>query len=267
MTDNPANRQPLISARDLVCDYGKYARSRQAQSAVVGPIDFDLYAGGSIALVGESGSGKTTVARMVAGLLKSTGGSLKYKGIELSDLRGEAFLDYRRNVQVVFQDPLSSFNPRRNVERTLEEPLRKHKIVSEEELSGEVDRLLNIVHLSPKFRKRLPYEMSGGQRQRLAIARAIALRPSVLIADEPLSALDVTIQIQIIKLLHTITRQLNMSLILITHDLAIVRLLCQETKVMKGGKCLETSLTRDLFREPKTEYAKELLAARPKIDF
>ncbi|WP_170771136.1 ABC transporter ATP-binding protein [Ruegeria lacuscaerulensis] len=233
----------------------------------VDDVSFDIRAGEVFGVVGESGSGKSTVARMIAGLYPVDGGTITFEGQTVSDLTNKAALDaYRKNIQMIFQDPYSSLNPRMRVDEIVAEPIRHHKLMDGADIKRRVDELLDQVGLGHEAGLKYPHEFSGGQRQRISIARALATQPRFLICDEPTSALDVSIQAQILNILKDLQEHLGLTLLFISHDLPVVRQMCDRVAVMKQGKVVELQETNDLFANPQTEYASELLRLMPKLD-
>ncbi|MTI02058.1 ABC transporter ATP-binding protein [Roseibium sp. RKSG952] len=233
----------------------------------VDEVSFDIRAGEVFGVVGESGSGKSTVARMIAGLYPVDGGTIKFEGQTVSDLTNKAALDaYRKNIQMIFQDPYSSLNPRMRVDDIVAEPIRHHKLMDGADIKRRVDELLDQVGLGHEAGLKYPHEFSGGQRQRISIARALATQPRFLICDEPTSALDVSIQAQILNILKDLQEHLGLTLLFISHDLPVVRQMCDRVAVMKQGKVVELQETNELFANPQTEYASELLRLMPKLD-
>ncbi len=228
-------------------------------------VTFSVKQGNVFSLVGESGCGKSTVARMVLKLIKPTGGDVLFKGSKVSELEGESLRAFRKSVQIIFQDPFASLNPRMTVSDALSEPLKIHKIVPRGEIKEKVVSLLNSVGLQPDALDRYPHEFSGGQRQRICIARALAVSPEVIIADEPLSALDVSIQAQVLNILQDLKKESNISFLFISHDLRVVRYFSDEVGVMYLGKIVEEAKAEDLFAHPLHPYTVVLLSSAPKI--
>lgn len=243
----------------------KVAFARQEWLKAVDRVSFTLKEGAVFSIVGESGSGKTTLARLVLGLISPTSGQILFNGKDIRILKGNALKDFRRSVQVIFQDPFASLNPRMTVLDTVSEPLRIHGTVSKFEIKEKVVELLESVGLQADILNRYPHEFSGGQRQRICIARALAVSPRVLIADEPLSALDVSIQAQILNILQKLQKGSDISFLFISHDLRVVRYFSDEIAVMYLGNIVEYSKTEELFSNPLHPYTVELLSAVPEI--
>ncbi len=233
----------------------------------VDDVSFDIRAGEVFGVVGESGSGKSTVARMIAGLYPVDGGSITFDGQLVSDLGDKAVQDaYRKNIQMIFQDPYSSLNPRMRVDEIVAEPIRHHRLMSGSDVKRRVDELLDQVGLGSEAGLKYPHEFSGGQRQRISIARALATQPRFLICDEPTSALDVSIQAQILNILKDLQEHLGLTMLFISHDLPVVRQMCDRVAVMKAGQMVEIQETDALFANPQTDYANELLHLMPRLD-
>ncbi|MEV4126851.1 ABC transporter ATP-binding protein [Nocardia sp. NPDC049707] len=229
-------------------------------------VSFRLKRGTTTAIVGESGSGKSTVAQMVLGLLEPTSGSVTFDGREVAKLDSKGAFAFRRRVQPIFQDPYGSLDPMYSIYRTIEEPLRTHKIGTAKEREATVRDLLDKVSLPSSVMRRYPNELSGGQRQRVAVARALALSPEVVVCDEAVSALDVLVQAQILKLLNDLQAELGLSYLFITHDLAVVRQIADDVLVMQTGKIVEAATTDEVFQNPGQEYTRRLLDAIPGRD-
>ena len=233
----------------------------------VDSVSFDVEPGEVFGIVGESGSGKSTVARMIAGLYPVDGGTIAFDGDVVSNLSDKATLDaYRKNIQMIFQDPYSSLNPRMRVDEIVAEPIRHHRIMQGSDVKRRVDELLDQVGLGVEAGLKYPHEFSGGQRQRISIARALATQPRFLICDEPTSALDVSIQAQILNILKDLQEHLGLTMLFISHDLPVVRQMCDRVAVMKAGKVVEVQRTSDLFSNPLTDYSRQLLDLMPKLD-
>jgi oligopeptide/dipeptide ABC transporter ATP-binding protein len=228
-------------------------------------VDFSVDEDKIFALVGESGCGKSTVARLVLGLIPPTSGEVLFRGMNIFGLNSDAMKSFRKSVQIIFQDPFASLNPRKNIMDTVSEPLKIHKIVGKDRLKDKVIELLNKVGLGSDLINRYPHELSGGQRQRVCIARALAVSPNVIVADEPLSALDVSIQAQILNLLQELKREYRLSFLFISHDLKVVHYFSDTIGVMYLGKIVEHAQTEELFREPFHPYTEVLLSSAPVI--
>ncbi len=230
-------------------------------------ISFEVGKDRVFAIVGESGCGKSTVARMILKLLKPTEGAILFKGEDIAGFNGARLKQFRRAVQIVFQDPFASLNPRMRIIDALSEPLKVHKIVPRNDITDRVIQLLEQVGLSKGSLSRYPHEFSGGQRQRICIARALALSPELIIADEPLSSLDVSIQAQIINLFQNIRKTSAITFIFISHDLNVVRYFSDEVAVMHLGKIVEQAKTEELFQSPRHPYTKLLLSSAPRLKY
>jgi oligopeptide transport system ATP-binding protein len=229
----------------------------------VDDVSFDIHRGKTLGLVGESGSGKSTTGYCVLQVLRPTSGSVVFDDRELTELSGEELRRMRRRMQLVFQDPHSSLNPRMTVGDIVEEPLAIHKVSTRRERRARVRELLDTVGFDPSFTNRYPHEFSGGQRQRIGIARALALSPDLLVLDEPVSALDVSIQAQILNLLKDLQNEFGLTYLFIAHDLAVVRTMSDRIAVMNEGKIIELGLAEDVYGNPKEDYTRELLTAVP----
>jgi oligopeptide transport system ATP-binding protein len=229
----------------------------------VDDVSFDIHRGKTMGLVGESGSGKSTTGYCVLQVLRPTSGSVVFDDRELTEVSGEELRRMRRRMQLVFQDPHSSLDPRMTVGDIVEEPLSIHRVGSRGERRARVRELLDTVGFDPTFTNRYPHEFSGGQRQRIGIARALALSPDLLVLDEPVSALDVSIQAQILNLLKDLQREFGLTYLFIAHDLAVVRTMSDRIAVMNEGKIIEVGLAEDVYGSPKERYTRELLAAVP----
>ena len=253
---------PLVSVRNVVKDYALRGRSSGPFRAV-DDVSFDIRAGSTVSLVGESGSGKSTTANMLLGLETLTSGSILFEGANLSTMRGRQLFALRRRVQPVFQNPYSSLDPRYTIARSIAEPLVVHKVGDTANRRQRVMELLDQVALPRVMADRYPHELSGGQCQRVAIARALALRPDLVVLDEAVSALDVLVQSQILELLASLQREIGLTYLFISHDLAVVRMISDEVHVMRGGQIVESGGPDQLFDHPQHEYTKELLAAIP----
>lgn len=232
----------------------------------VDDVSFDIYEGETLGLVGESGCGKSTTGRTILQLYRATSGSVKVEGEELTMLKGEPLRKMRRKMQMIFQDPYASLNPRMSVGRIVAEPLVVHGIGTKKEREERVAELMELVGLNPYFVRRYPHEFSGGQRQRIGLARALALNPNFLVADEPISALDVSIQAQVVNLLQKLQQDLGLTYLFIAHDLSMVRHLCNRVAVMYLGKIVEIAESEELYTNPLHPYTQALLSAVPVPD-
>lgn len=265
-TDAP----PILSAKNIKTYFpvysGSLVKKLTSYTKAVDDVSLSIKAGETLGLVGESGCGKSTLARTLLRLAPITSGSVFFNGIEISKLSEKKLRPFRKEFQVVFQDPYASLNPRMTVRSILSEPLLEHKIVPRNQITEELARLMAMVGLSEKMFNKFPHEFSGGQRQRIAIARALSLRPKILVADEPVSALDVSIQAQILNLISNLQRQMNLSLIFISHNMSVVRHICSKVAVMYLGKIVETGLTEDIFEKPQHPYTRALLKSIPVPD-
>jgi oligopeptide transport system ATP-binding protein len=229
-------------------------------------VSFEIEEGKTLGLVGESGSGKSTTGYCILQLLKPTAGTVRFQGKELTTLGREGIRRARRDMQIVFQDPYSSLDPRMTVGDIVSEPLEVHSVGTRRNRRARVRELLDVVGFNPDFVNRYPHEFSGGQRQRIGVARALALNPSLIVCDEPVSALDVSIQAQILNLLKDLQRDFGLTYLFISHDLAVVRSMSDHIAVMKDGKIVETGPADDVYETPKHEYTRALLTAVPVPD-
>jgi oligopeptide transport system ATP-binding protein len=232
----------------------------------VDDVSFDIYPGETLGLVGESGSGKSTTGYCVLQLLKPTEGSVTFLGQELTTMKAKDLREMRREMQIVFQDPYASLNPRMTVGDIVAEPLVVHGIGDRSSRRRSAQRLLEVVGFNPDFINRYPHEFSGGQRQRIGVARALALNPRLIICDEPVSALDVSIQAQILNLLKDLQQEFNLAYLFVAHDLAVVRTMSDRIAVMNKGKIVEEGEAETVYSNPGDEYTKALLAAVPVPD-
>ena len=240
-------------------------RYRRAATPALDGVSFAVEPGRSLGLVGESGAGKTTALSLLLGLARPTSGAVLFEGEPLDPRDRAQLRRFRRAVQPVFQDPYSSLDPRQSVGRIVGEPLASLRVADGADARDRVARALEAVALSADTARRYPHEFSGGQRQRIAIARAIVSRPRVLLADEPVSALDVTTRIQIIELLGTLAATEDMTVVMVSHDLGVVASLCADTVVLQGGRVVEQGTTREVLGSPRDPYTRRLLASVPRL--
>jgi oligopeptide/dipeptide ABC transporter ATP-binding protein len=239
--------------------------AKQKWLKAVDGVDFSVREGSVFALVGESGSGKSTVARLILRLTQPTSGNIFFRGKNILTLKKTSLREFRKSVQIIFQDPFASLNPRMTVFDTISEPLKIHNLVKRSDLKDSVITLLQSVGLQADILNRYPHEFSGGQRQRICIARALAVSPEVIVADEPLSALDVSIQAQILNILQELKRTSHISFLFISHELRVVQYFSDEIAVMYLGKIVEYAKTDELFKNPLHPYTTVLLSSAPKI--
>jgi len=245
---------------------GRFHRKQEAVYAING-VDLQVQKGEALCVVGESGCGKSTVARTVMGLLSPSAGEIHYDGQRIDNLDGKEVLPYRRKMQMIFQNPYASLNPRMTIQQTLEEPIRFHQPdASESQIRDKVQDVMESVGIDPDWGGRFGHEFSGGQRQRIAIARALAVDPEFIVADEPISALDVSIQAQVLNLLMEAQESRNLTYLFITHDLAVVEHFGTRVAVMYLGRVCELADTRTLFSTPRHPYTQALLSAIPKLE-
>ena len=265
MSTTPPAGAPLLEVCDLVKEFKVRDSGRAAVVHAVSGVSFDLAAGETMALVGESGSGKSTTGRCILRLIEPTSGAVRFRGVDLLGLDQGALRAARRNMQIVFQDPQASLHPRMTVRRLLAEPLEVHGF-DRAATEARVEELLGLVQLRPEHLDRYPHEFSGGQRQRIGIARALAVSPALLVLDEPVSALDVSIQAEIMRLLVDLRERLGLAYVFIAHDLAAVRQLADRVAVMYLGKIVEAGPADDVYERPQHPYTQALLSAVPVPD-
>jgi oligopeptide/dipeptide ABC transporter ATP-binding protein len=261
-------RPPLLVVRDLVKHYtagGLFGRSAPPVRAVDG-VSFEVGRGETLALVGESGCGKSSVGRTILRLQEPTSGSAVFEGQEVFRLGREPLRALRRRMQIIFQDPYSSLNPRMTVGDAIAEGIRIHRLATGADVARRVEQLLAEVGLDPSYARRYPHEFSGGQRQRIGIARALAVEPSFIVCDEPVSALDVSVQAQVLNLLADLQQQRGLSYLFIAHDLAVVRQIAHRVAVMYLGHIVETGPTEAVLSDPRHPYTQALLSAVPEPD-
>jgi oligopeptide transport system ATP-binding protein len=267
----PILREPVLQVRDLVKHFPLtqgilFKRQIGAVKSVDG-VSFDLRKGETLGIVGESGCGKSTLAKLVMNLERATSGQVRYKGKDITGLRGHALKAVRRNIQMVFQDPYTSLNPRMTVGDIIGEPFDIHpEVAPRGDRRRKVQELLDVVGLNPEYINRYPHQFSGGQRQRIGIARGLALRPEIIVADEPVSALDVSVQAQVINLMARLQSEFDLSYIFIAHDLSIVRHICDRVAVMYLGKFMELGDEDQIYQHSTHPYTQALLSAVPVPD-
>ena len=260
------NHETLLHVEDLKMHFPIYRGVFQRQVGAVRAVDgvsFDVKRGETLGLVGESGCGKSTTGRTILQLYKPTAGNVEFDGVNLVTLKGEQMRQMRRRMQMIFQDPYASLNPRMTVAQLVGEPLIVHSVATGAEITERVQHLLELVNLNPAFASRYPHEFSGGQRQRIGVARALALQPSFIICDEPISALDVSIQAQVVNLLEELQEQFNLTYLFIAHDLSMVKHISDRVAVMYLGVIVELATRDELYAKPLHPYTQALLSAVP----
>jgi len=267
----PAASGALLQVRDLVKHFpitrGILFQHKVGAVQAVDGVSFDVKRGETLGLVGETGCGKSTTARLVMRLLEATSGEVRFDGRDITRLKGSKLKEVRREMQMIFQDPYSSLNPRKTIGSIIGEPFAIHGLEKEQGARKKaVQELMETVGLNPEHYNRYPHEFSGGQRQRIGVARALALKPKLLIADEPVSALDVSIQAQVLNLLRDLQREFGLALIFIAHDLSVVRHMCDRVAVMYLGRVVELGTGDDLYGAPRHPYTGALLSAVPVAD-
>lgn len=262
-------KTPLLSVKDLKMHFpvkeGVFMRTGKFNKAVDG-VSFDIAPGETLGLVGESGCGKSTLGRCIARLYQPTAGSISFEGQDIAKLGRKALMPFRRDIQMIFQDPMESLNSRHTVGQILEEPFQVHSIGNKEFRNKRVKELLDLVGLPARSVTRYPFEFSGGQRQRIGIARSIALNPKLIICDEPVSALDVSIQSQILNLLIDLQKEFNLSYLFIAHDLAVVKHISDRIAIMYLGKIVESGEGESIYRTARHPYTQSLISAIPVPD-
>ena len=260
------NNEVLLRVEELKMHFPIYRGVFQRQVGAVRAVDgvsFDVKRGETLGLVGESGCGKSTTGRTILQLYKPTAGGVHFEGKDLVNLKGEEMRLMRRKMQMIFQDPYASLNPRMTVGQLVGEPLQVHNVATGAEINERVAHLLELVNLNPAFATRYPHEFSGGQRQRIGVARALALQPSFIICDEPISALDVSIQAQVVNLLEELQEQFNLTYLFIAHDLSMVKHISDRVAVMYLGVFVELASRDELYANPLHPYSQALLSAVP----
>jgi oligopeptide/dipeptide ABC transporter ATP-binding protein len=264
-------KEPILQVRGLVKHFpltqGILFKKQVGAVQAVDGVNFDLYAGETLGIVGESGCGKSTVARLLMNLEQATAGTVMFKGEDITKLSGRALKAVRRNIQMVFQDPYTSLNPRMTVGDIIGEPYEIHpEVAPKGDRRRRVEELLDVVGLNPEYINRYPHQFSGGQRQRIGIARGLALRPEIIVADEPVSALDVSVQAQVVNLMERLQDEFNLSYMFIAHDLSIVRHISDRVGVMYLGKIVEIGADEEIYQHPTHPYTQALLSAVPVPD-
>jgi oligopeptide/dipeptide ABC transporter ATP-binding protein len=265
-----AERPPLVRLRGLKKYFpitrGIIFQKHVGDVRAVDDVDLDIHSGETLGLVGETGCGKSTLARVIMRLHEATAGSIEFEGEDITGAKGHELREHRRNMQMIFQDPFASLNPRKTIGSIIGDPYRLHKTIPKSKIKGEVQQVMELVGLNPEHYNRYPHEFSGGQRQRIGVARALALRPKLIVCDEPVSALDVSIQAQILNLLEDLQEEFNLTYLFIAHDLSVVKHVSDRVAVMYLGKIVEMATGQTLYRNPKHPYSGALLSAVPVPD-
>ncbi len=269
-TTGKATGEPLVKLvgvkKYFPITQGIILQKKVGQVHAVDDVDLEIYPGETLGVVGETGCGKSTTARLVMKLYDVTEGRVIFNGTDITHLKRRQMAPFRREMQMIFQDPYASLNPRKTIGSIIGEPFRIHKTVSEEKIKSEVQQLMELVGLNPEHYNRYPHEFSGGQRQRIGVARALALRPKLIICDEPVSALDVSIQAQILNLLKDLQNEFKLTYMFIAHDLSVVKHMSDRVAVMYLGKIVEVAPGATLYKYPKHPYSGALLSAIPIAD-
>ena len=258
--------EPLVQVKNLSMHFGQTSGFLKGPQRVVKAVDnvsLEVFEGETLGLVGESGCGKSTLGRSILQLYKPTAGAVHYRGTNLVQLEGKALRKMRNRFQMIYQDPYASLNPRMKIADIIGEPMHIHQLHPRSEIRAEVEKILEMVGLAREFADRYPHEFSGGQRQRIGIARALSAQPDFIVADEPISALDVSIQAQIINLMRNLQQQLKLTYLFIAHDLAVVRHISDRMAVMYLGKVMELTDSNTIYEDPLHPYTQSLLAAIP----
>ena len=250
---------PILEVQDLM----KYFKTPRGMLHAVDGVSFQLFEGKTLGVVGESGCGKSTLGRTVLHLIENTGGKILFQGKDITHVDKAQLRELRKNMQIIFQDPFSSLNPRMTVSEAIKEPLIIEGRLKKDEIETKVDELMELVGLAPRLRNSYPHELDGGRRQRIGIARALALEPKFIVCDEPVSALDVSIQAQVLNLMLDLQEKLGLTYIFITHDLSVVKYISDDIAVMYLGQLVEKCESDELFRAPLHPYTKALLSAIP----
>jgi oligopeptide/dipeptide ABC transporter ATP-binding protein len=268
--DASGGRQPLVRVTGIKKYFpitqGIILQREIGRVHAVDGVDLEVFPGETVGVVGETGCGKSTLGRLMCRLLPVTEGTVEFEGRDITNLKGKALREFRRQVQMIFQDPYSSLNPRKRVGAIIGDPFQIHGIADGKQRKLRVQELMEVVGLNPEHYNRFPAEFSGGQRQRIGVARALALRPKLIICDEPVSALDVSIQAQVINLLEDLQSEFNLTYLFIAHDLSVVRHVSDRVAVMYLGRVVELSDAKRLYAEPKHPYTGALLSAVPVAD-
>jgi ABC-type oligopeptide transport system ATPase subunit len=265
--DLPASSSSLLEVRDVhkfITVVGHLGRTKDLVKAVDG-VTFSVKRGQSFGIVGETGSGKSTLAKLITKLIEPTSGEILYDGRSISNMRGKDLITYRRRIQMVFQNPYGSLDPRQRVGDSLREPIATNKTIEPTKIGDRVSELLELVGLSPDQRDRYPHELSGGQRQRLATARALCVNPETLVLDEPTSSLDASIQAQMLTLLRDLRERLNLTYVFISHNLSVIWYMCDSIAVMQQGRIVERGTREEIFERPQEDYTKALIKSIPSI--